>query len=246
MATISPLATKTVWQSDPVRHRTRSIVREFALNTSAHALPGIARSRSITNSLFWTLSFLLFTGTMSYFIVETIINYFSYPVQTNVNIAVDRSHPFPAVTFCNYGIARWDLIQADLANYLFLNNLTNSSASSAIDDNSTIYLLDFMIFTLNRNGSLAKYFFDIKDMMIGCTYNEQICTEKDFTPFMSTGHGYCYTFNAKSNNILTKPLRNINDGGNFGNLQIQLYAYSHLYIPYFTQGIMNPNNTINL
>lgn len=34
------------------RRRRRSIIRNFCLNTSAHGLPGIARSQSIWNRLF--------------------------------------------------------------------------------------------------------------------------------------------------------------------------------------------------
>ena len=48
------------------RPRRRSIIREFCLNTSTHALPSIARSESIHNRLFWSISFLAFLAIMIY------------------------------------------------------------------------------------------------------------------------------------------------------------------------------------
>ena len=44
------------------RRRRRSIVRQFCLNTSTHALLGIARSESVHNRVFWSISFVFFHG----------------------------------------------------------------------------------------------------------------------------------------------------------------------------------------
>ena len=57
---------------EPVRkrRRARSIINEFFLNTSTHGLPGIARSESIHNRLFWIATLSCFTGIMLYFITQ--------------------------------------------------------------------------------------------------------------------------------------------------------------------------------
>lgn len=66
--------------------RPRSIMKEFSLNTSTHDLPGIARSESIHNCVFWSISFICFTGIMIYFVAEAILEYFKYPAQIDVDI----------------------------------------------------------------------------------------------------------------------------------------------------------------
>ena len=99
--------------------RRRSIIREFALNTSTHALPGIARSQSKHNRIFWSISFLTFTGIMIYFVVQSLRNYFQYPTQTSVSIVVERSQIFPAVTICNYGAGRSDMSSAEYLNFTY-------------------------------------------------------------------------------------------------------------------------------
>ena len=58
-------------QPNPRISRRRSIVREFALNTSSHGIPGIARSQSLFNRLFWTISLLSFSGILMYFVTES-------------------------------------------------------------------------------------------------------------------------------------------------------------------------------
>ena len=60
-------------------HRRRSIIQEFSLNTSTHGIPGIARSTSVINRVFWSIVFLVFTGVMLYFTIQAIRAYFEYP-----------------------------------------------------------------------------------------------------------------------------------------------------------------------
>ena len=97
--------------------RRRSIIREFALNTSTHGIPRIARGRSKHNRLFWTVSLLIFTGVMLYFITTSIQEYLQYPTQTLVSIKEDWEQTFPAVTICNYSPIRSDSFMAPFAAY---------------------------------------------------------------------------------------------------------------------------------
>ena len=60
-----------------------------------HGIPGIARSRSKLNGLFWSVSFLAFTRVMIYFVVQSIRNYFQYP---HANVGVDRDRSAGSVS----------------------------------------------------------------------------------------------------------------------------------------------------
>lgn len=243
MATVFPDNTesKQAYNKFP---RRRSIIREFALNTSTHGLPGIARSQSIHNRVFWTLSTLFFTGIMLFFVIESIEDYFSYPTQTSVSFIVNRSQDFPAVSICNYSPLRYDTFIKPFLNYTNSKNFTNTSDTSTISAIQSSYIPDFLIYQLNTNQSLTDYFFPLKSMLMWCFYNGVTCQHTDFITFLSSSFGQCYTFNAKMKENQTS-LRSTTESGGTGNLQFGLYAHSHQYVPYVAEGLSKKFNFSN-
>lgn len=227
------------WIEEPSRSERRAIIREFALNTSTHGLPGIARSESKHNCIFWAISFLIFLGIMIFFVTESIQNYFQYPTQTSVSIVVERSQAFPAVTFCNYAPARYDQIIVPFLNYTNSLNITNTNDTTVFTFQQAVVLRQYLVEQLNAGQSIDNVFFSIDIMLINCTYNGQLCTSDDFITFLSSAYGRCYTFNAKTKNSNGSNLRYTNDYGGSGKLQLRLYAHNHLYIPYTTEGLFN-------
>jgi hypothetical protein len=219
-------------------HRRRSIVREFAINTSTNGIPGIAKSESIHNRIFWTLSFLVFTGIMMYFLVENIIAYFGYPTQTSVSFVVARSQPFPAVSICNYSPLRYDVFIEPFLNYTNSLNLTNTNDTSTITQIQANYINGFVQLILNTNTPATELFFPLESMLLYCSYNGATCEATDFISFYSSIYGLCYTFNAqlKSNQ---SNLRQTTDNGGSGTLQLRLYAQSQDYVPYVADGTFN-------
>ena len=228
------------WKAEPeqVRPRRRSIIREFALNTSTHALPGIARSQSKHNRIFWIVSFVAFTGIMSYFVVQSIISYFQYPTQTSVSIVAQAKEPFPAVTICNYCPARFDLMIGPFLNYTNAMNWTNTTNTSTFSLLQAQKLRDYLVFKINAGESLTSVFFSLNIMLMECTYNGYACNASDFIPFISSTYGICYTFNARRKDTQNYTIRNTNDYGGKGRLFLRLYTHNHLYVPYITEGIV--------
>jgi hypothetical protein len=237
-----PTVAHDAWKPEKTRARRRSIIREFALNTSTHALPGIARSQSKHNRIFWTISFLIFTGVMIYFITQSIIKYFQYPSQTSISIVVELPQLFPAVTICNYSPARSDTFMPGYLEYLEKRNITNIRDDNKTSIERTFYLRDFLISIVNDQDIQVKYFFSLKNMLIGCMYNTQPCGEGDFIMFASSVHGLCYTFNARTKNDSGENLRRTNQNGGTGRLTLSLYAHSHLYVPYAAEGRLYSSN----
>lgn len=229
--TVDPEALKP----DPKLPRRRSIVRDFSLNTSTHGLPGIARSESIHNRLFWAVSFLTFAGIMVYFVVESILAFFSYPTQTSVAVTVQRLQPFPAVSICNYSSIRFDTFIGPFINYTNYRHLTNTSDTSTITIYQYNYIRDFVQQVFYDNESAIPYLFPLNSMLMSCIYNGVRCNSNDFLPFLSATHGQCYTFNAKIKNQDNSVRLTIDNGGT-GTLQLQLYAQSHQYVPYVSEG----------
>lgn len=229
--------TQEAWVEEPPKPRRRSIIREFALSTSTHGLPGIARSQSKHNCIFWTISFLVFTGVMTFFVTESIQNYFQYPTQTSVSIVVDRSQTFPAVTFCNYSPARYDTLIEPFLEFTNALNITNTNDTTIFTLEQALVFREFIRQRLNAGQSVDDVFFTLDILLMNCTYNGETCTSDDFITFLSSVYGRCFTFNAKTKGDNRTDVRNTNDNGGPGKLQLRLYAQSHLYVPYASEGL---------
>ncbi|CAF2515109.1 unnamed protein product [Rotaria sp. Silwood2] len=180
--------------------RRRSIIREFGLNTSAHGIPGIARSQSIHNTIFWSISFIIFTGITLYFVIQEIRSYFEYSTQTSVNIVSEWPQHFPAFTICNLAPVRYDRFIELFRNYTATFNITNTNDTTSISLFQAKYMGDFFQMKINRNESLNEFFFPLNAMLMKCVFNGRPCSAVNFTSFSSSSYGFCYTFNAKLKN----------------------------------------------
>ena len=235
IATVFPINREAL-KPDPKYRRRVSIIKEFSLNTSTHGIPGIARSRSTPNRLFWSLSLLVFTGIMMYFVIQSIITYFQYPTQTSVTSIVEWPQDFPAVTVCNYSPLRYDRFNNSFFNYLKLFNLTNARDLRNFTAEQSQYINDFLIYKLNRNESLDEYFYSLESMLIDCNFNGAVCSAKNFTWFRTAVHGLCYTFNAKLKNVANGGVRTSSENGGVGVLSLRFYTHQHQYVPYVSYG----------
>ncbi|CAF1156566.1 unnamed protein product [Rotaria sordida] len=216
------------------RPRRRSIIREFCLNTSTHALPGIARSESIHNRIFWSVSFIGFAVIMIYFIVKAIMAYFDYPTNMDVTYTREWLQYFPAFSFCNGSPLRYDQVMGPFLSYI---NAINMNGTTTVDTFQISDLWNFLIYKSNRNESIGPFFYSLSSMLRACTYNFQQCSAQDFIPFLSSSYGLCYTFNAKLKNSNSDSRRYTNQNGGDGNLYLSLYVHSHQYIPYGTNSV---------
>ncbi|CAF1438327.1 unnamed protein product [Adineta ricciae] len=214
--------------------RRRSIIREFSLNTSMHGVPGIARSESVQNRIFWTVAFLIFAGIMFFFVIQAILAYFQYPTQTSVSIVSDRQQYFPALTFCNAGALRYDTFQQLLLNYTNSINLTSPTSTSAFSSNQANIIKIYLPILLNQGVSLDPYMFSLDALMMDCQFGQARCSAEDFISFYSSAYGRCYTFNAKTKN---NSLYYNYMSSDVTTLTLRLYLYDHLYVSYLTEGV---------
>lgn len=213
--------------------RRRSIIGEFASNTSTHGIPGIARSKSMQNRLFWSVVFLVFAGIMMYFIVEAILAYFQYPTQTSVAVNNERLQYFPAFTFCNGGGIRYDVLLRAYLNYTNMTNLTDPSGINVPASTMLNFLMTFLPTLVNSGQSIEPFVFTLESMLISCTYGRNACSHNDFTSFYSASYGRCYTFNAKTNN---HTLYYSYSTSGQGILALRLYLHSQLYVSFMSEG----------
>ncbi|UJR12505.1 hypothetical protein I4U23_016680 [Adineta vaga] len=215
----------------------RKIIHEFCSNTSAHALPGIARSESLPNRLFWSISFVIFTGIMIYFVITSIIDYFNYPTKIDLNIDNEWPQYFPAFSFCNFIGFRSDRFLPAFINYTQSQNFTTTNDTTTWTSMESIYIRSFAISKLNRNESIEDISFSLSSLLYSCRFNGQQCSINDFIPFYSSSHGSCYTFNPKMKTNFNQTIRYGNENGGNGEFTLELYIHSYQYVLYIREGI---------
>ena len=183
-------------QDDP------SVVVDYLISTSTHGLRGVGRAYSTLNRLFWVFIFTVATGFMCYFVVSSVLQYFAYPTQTKVEILLDLSMPFPAVTICSANPNRYDKMNTSLVNFFYRLYSTNATFNQTIL-NSLALPLYGDLFNRNQIDESRSIGFYISDMLLACTYNGIDCSNA-FIPSISSVLGNCYTFNWKtSTNFFT-------------------------------------------
>lgn len=217
-------------------HRRRSIIREFCLNTSTHALPGIARSENMCNRLFWSFSFTSFTAIMVYFVVKAIMAYFEYPTQMDIEYVSERPQSFPAFSLCNASPLRFDKFRDPFLNFTRIMNIPDANYTFEVTSLHANYIGGFITTKINNNESISFMFYSLSSMLQMCEYNSVPCNETDFIPFVSSTYGLCYTFNAQLKNVKSGGVHDSNENGGTGVLKLGLYVHSHQYVPYVSDG----------
>ncbi len=69
--------------------------------TSIAGLNNASKARSPIRSILWLIIFAIFMGLTLRQVVLVIIDFYDYPVLTNIDLAHRSEVPFPAVTVCN-------------------------------------------------------------------------------------------------------------------------------------------------
>ncbi|CAF0949730.1 unnamed protein product [Adineta steineri] len=184
IATVSPITAEAL-KPEGKSQENRIIIKDFSLNTSTHGIPGIARSESIPNRLFWSISFISFLGIMLYFINQSILTYYSYPTQTLVSLSDEWPQAFPTVTICNYSPFRYDKFISSFLNYTNPFNLTNTTDTTIFTEQQSLSIPDYLQYKLNRNESLTEFYYPLSSMLIKCVYNGENCSSADFVEFIS-------------------------------------------------------------
>ncbi|UJR27016.1 hypothetical protein I4U23_008321 [Adineta vaga] len=236
IANVSPIK-HDVSISKPKYYHVSAIVKQFSLNTSTHGVSDIARSRSISSRIFWTIILSFCACFMIFLIVQAIRAYLQYPTQTSVSFVVEWPQSFPAVTVCNYSPLRYDRFVEPFLNYTNTFNLINTSNATEFTKEHARYIHQYLLYKLNRNESLMEFFYPLETMMLSCTYNIMPCTVADFTWFISSSFGLCYTFNARLKPSLNKTIKQNSENGVHATFELRFYVHQHQYVPYLSNGI---------
>ncbi|CAF1463424.1 unnamed protein product [Adineta steineri] len=225
-------------QPKPIsKQRRRSIIVDYLLSTSTHGLRSVGRAYSSCNRLFWIIIFTVAFGFMFFFVISSVIEYFTYPTQTTTEINLERKMPFPAVTVCNANPYRLDKMNASLVAFVSRLYSPNKTYNQNLLDSLAIPLV-IDLFNRNQTEELASIGFQLSDILLSCSYNGIDCSNL-FTRSLTSALGNCFTFNWKT----STPFFTIADYGDTLLLReaLQMTFYvpreSNFPVPYFMIGL---------
>ena len=201
-------------------------MKQFAENTSLHGMAGIINSkRSPWIRLAWLLSFLFMLATYLFMLSQTVIEYFQYPVVTNVEYRTTDSIAFPSVTICNFNFHRYSAIansNIGLYAYQLLSTIRTLPEPS---DPVNMSEVDWV--PLER-----EFAHQPEDMYLGCAFDSQQqtpCNVNIEVTWTKSPRGHCHTFNSQK--LINKYGAKVTtrSGGNYGlDILINVEAYDYL------------------
>jgi hypothetical protein len=176
-------------------------IKKWAQESTIHSVPHIFRSRNKIHKIFWVCCLFGFFIYCFYQIVTNMIIFSKHNTLQSMNVINKCSIDFPAVDICNlnsinYEYTLWlltDELQKEFEDKL--NNCpTNSTTSGCLKVNNEIaksfnFAAD-LLFNIGVHSG-----FDLKQMLISCTFNGKSCDREDFYYYYNYDFGSCYRFN---------------------------------------------------
>ena len=201
-------------------------LKQFGENTSFHGIAGIINAKHcLWIRLTWIFCFLLMAVIYLFMLTTTIINYYQYPVVTNVEYRTADEIAFPSVTICNMNMARYSAVLQDdraIAMYTSTPSVTRNLPNLSQPVNMS------GINFVNISRVLAH---QPEDMYLKCTFDGQrqtSCNKSRMISWTSSPEGMCHTFNSEQIINMYGPTVATKAGGNYGlNLLINIEAYEY-------------------
>ncbi|XP_023608743.1 acid-sensing ion channel 5 [Myotis lucifugus] len=176
---------------------------DFAISTSFHGLHNIVRNRSKIRKVIWLAVVLGSVSLVVWQIYSRLVNYFTWPTTTSVEVQYVEKIEFPAVTFCNLNRFQTEAV-AKFGVIFFLWNIVSKVLHlQEIRANSTGFkeAIDFL--ASQQNFSIAEFvrkngFYLNNSTLLKCDFFGKPCGSQDFA-HVFTEYGNCFTFNHDEN-----------------------------------------------
>lgn len=213
------------------------ILFESLSNTTAHGIPNIIKANNRKTKIMWLTFFIASTALCSFLVVQSILDYLSFEVNTKIRTMFDEnSNIFPSIKVCNRNMFVTETSLTLLKDLIQQNNLTDIFDSEVMNKMSLYkqkdaidqltYFAYAKIFSPNFSDSEKKKLgFPLEDIIIECRYNFEECSHKDFVWDFDKMLGNCYKFNSGKDYLgnPTKLRRSIKGGVYYG-LSLTLFT----------------------
>ena len=230
-----------------VANGTPETLESFLSNATLHGAQYLF-GRSSVRRLLWSLALLISLAFCCYQAYQSLREYLQRPFNTKISSkgALEGFLIFPAVSLCNFNPFNMDKVR----NLLSVSNpdLSEQEVQKQVDEVSKILIQsndaiteDFqeryrVLFNRDKLEALTKANgHQIEEMLlpnvpptfISCSYAGLLCGAQNFSSFMSSFYGQCFTFNSRRNG--NSPLKATMAGKNHG-LKLRLNIQRDSYI----------------
>ena len=178
---------------------------KWSEQSSCHGYSNIFRSEKYIAKVLWVFFWLASIGACSYFIIESIFEYFHYEVTSKIVLVDDNDMEFPAITIC----PSYPFITETSKKYVleyFKNktkiNITSSDEienfyKSSGDLIEEIFMLQMNILHSNLSYSIKRSFtFNTTQFFIMCLIARTKCDFNEFRWAYDGFHSGCYIINS--------------------------------------------------
>ena len=184
-----------------MKKQVKNVFKDFMETTPIHGLPNIVRAKSWYQKIFWIFFVFVLLGFGTWLVTKAFLDFFDYPVVSEVQENIEIQPQFPAVTICNL---------EPLATLYGINKIQNrlSSMEENIYNKFKIkrnILLNDPSYSFNVKQKIG---YSIEETIIDCHYNEINCIDTltyDFIWYYSYRYGNCFTFNSGYTFNTTQP-----------------------------------------
>lgn len=181
-------------------------LREFGERSTFHGIPSLVSTERVFIRIIWMMCIVASGIYCVYTIAGNTRDFFSYQVETVIEVKHEANADFPTVTFCSNLIC--DLPEYSYSDLLdtYYRSLPNRTDDKDLWMNSTKlrdlneYARETYIDKLIKDGKQALLYqntSNLKSMLISCLYNNEFCSESDFEFFQLSEFQKCYKFNAR-------------------------------------------------
>lgn len=204
---------------------------------------------SIFRRLFWSSAVILCFSFCIYQIYQTLDAFYKRPFITKITTkAANENHlPFPAVTLCNFNsfnrrryknlMTKNNLSSEDIERNLNIFTGLMAGSQDVFNNKSrqeNPYLFSRVYGDVQvKDHYLALFSHRIEEMLLpsptfeSCDVNGKICGSKNFTPFISSVFGQCFTFNSGHDH---QPIINATMAGHLNGLKLLLNIERDSYL----------------
>ncbi len=198
---------------------------EWCLCSTTHGISSIARNKYKILKLFWVLCLITATVICAILLFQSLVEYYKYGVNTNIDVVKDLDAYFPTISICNLNPFNTTNVEinkelSDLLNSEFNYQSGLLQTVPALNVKSIQKFLKSYVSKKNDSEKF-KYGHTFDGMLMDCLFSTAPCHiyhDLSFKWFYNFEYGNCYKFNWN----LSKPLK-LSKSGYRGGLHLELY-----------------------
>jgi hypothetical protein len=183
------------------QHQQKSIkqlTKEWAGSTTAHGFRNIVSRKTIFSRIFWSIAIMCSLAYCCYEIINTIILYKKYDVNTSIKLITETPTNYPVVDICNLNAYNGFYVKDVLTQDVLTENFTiNQGEFSKFDIELVMKQINSLTKRSALRSPLFEYGYFLDEILISCSFKGIPCNmNEDFDWYYDFNYGTCFSFNS--------------------------------------------------